>query len=275
MAIKKGDFMPYHDRDWLYEQYVVQNRTIASIATEFDVAHQTIEKFLKRYQITKRVRVDLPPASEICSMYINDGLTAGKIADMYPGTGIVTINKILDENNVERIPANERTRQWWSDSNNKNRMRELRADLWNDEEYRTKTLANRPKGEARELISRMASAKYQGVSLDEWQGYLTPEQSRIRGSKEYLDWRVSVFKRDDYRCQCCGDKSHAGHPVTLHAHHLENFAHNENLRFDIDNGITLCKNCHDIRVDGSFHNLYGIHNNTRTQFEEFLARRRS
>lgn len=275
MTVKKGDIMPYHDRDWLYDQYIVKDRTIKSLMDEFGVAHTTIEKFLKRFGIVKRPHVDPPPAEVVCALYVNDGVPANTIASMYPGVGVTTIFKILDENHVERIPNSERVKAWWQNEDNRARMSEVRLELWQDDDYRSKLMESRTDRDVIEAGARKRSARYQGVSLEDWQGYLTPEQTRIRKSKEYLDWRTAVFERDDYRCRCCGDRSAPGNPVTLHAHHLENFAHNEDLRFIVDNGITLCKNCHDIRIEGSFHNLYGIHENTTAQFQEYLATRRS
>ena len=67
----------------------------------------------------------------------------------------------------------------------------------------------------------------------------TPENKRIRHSIEYRDWRVAVFKRDDYTCQECGSRG-----VTLHADHIKPFAYFPELRLVIENGRTLCVPCH-------------------------------
>lgn len=42
------------------------------------------------------------------------------------------------------------------------------------------------------------------------------------------------------------------------------------MRYDVNNGITLCIDCHDSSKDGSFHNLYGTHNNTIEQLREYI-----
>lgn len=60
-----------------------------------------------------------------------------------------------------------------------------------------------------------------------------------RTSPEYEDWRTKVFERDDYRCARCGRRG-----VRLNAHHKKPFAKFPEDRFDIDNGVTLCEECH-------------------------------
>lgn len=61
----------------------------------------------------------------------------------------------------------------------------------------------------------------------------------IRNSTDYSRWRKSVFIRDEYKCQYCGQ---AG--GKLNAHHIKRFVDYPAGRLDLDNGITLCESCH-------------------------------
>lgn len=67
----------------------------------------------------------------------------------------------------------------------------------------------------------------------------TPERMVIRHSLDYKLWREAVFKRDDFTCKDCKTRG-----VYLEAHHIKPFALFPELRFAIDNGVTLCTPCH-------------------------------
>jgi len=78
-----------------------------------------------------------------------------------------------------------------------------------------------------------------GPNHHNWKGGITGHNEKIRKSADYKNWRLYVFKRDKYTCQECGVVG--GY---LHAHHIEKFSEKKNLQFDINNGKTLCMNCH-------------------------------
>lgn len=95
-----------------------------------------------------------------------------------------------------------------------------------------------------------------------WRGGVSSENKRIRATVEMEQWRKAIFIRDDYTCQKCHRKGYK-----LIAHHIYNFADYPALRFDINNGATLCNDCHR-----KFHHTYGNINNTKKQFDEFCRK---
>lgn len=72
-----------------------------------------------------------------------------------------------------------------------------------------------------------------------WKGGVGSLNQVERRSDKFKEWRISVFKRDNYTCQDCNKIG-----GTLHAHHILSFANYIDLRFDINNGKTLCNKCH-------------------------------
>lgn len=94
-----------------------------------------------------------------------------------------------------------------------------------------------------ETKEKMRAGKL-GDKAPNWKGGITEENYRIRRSGKYSAWRNEVFKRDGYVCQMCNAKSIKGHRVILEADHIKPFASFPELRFDVDNGRTLCQPCH-------------------------------
>lgn len=79
-----------------------------------------------------------------------------------------------------------------------------------------------------------------GPDHPNWKGGRT-ELERLRATVEYADWRMAVFSRDNYTCQICGDNRGGN----LQAHHLKSFSRYVELRFEVSNGQTLCRECHE------------------------------
>lgn len=74
-----------------------------------------------------------------------------------------------------------------------------------------------------------------------WRGGVTDENSEKRKCLEYKIWRNEVYKKDNWTCRIC--KRKCGNKEIV-AHHLKLFSDFPELRFSVDNGITLCRKCH-------------------------------
>jgi len=85
---------------------------------------------------------------------------------------------------------------------------------------------------------------------------------KVRG---YAGWRSSVYARDNYTCQSCGDNKSGN----LNAHHLNSYHWYKEGRVDVNNGVSLCEHCH-ILSKNSFHSVYGRVRNTKEQYEEWI-----
>lgn len=86
-----------------------------------------------------------------------------------------------------------------------------------------------------------------------WNGGEIKWYVAVRNCSAYRQWRADCLKRDENKCVRCGDKANG-----LHVHHLIRFIDILNLNsitttsdaslcevlWDINNGITLCRECH-------------------------------
>lgn len=93
--------------------------------------------------------------------------------------------------------------------------------------------------ETKMKISKAKEGKFKGVNSPHWNGGITSKNGLIRGSAETNKWREQIHKRDNYTCQLCYYRG-----GELNVHHIKSFADYPELRFNVNNGITLCKTCH-------------------------------
>lgn len=108
--------------------------------------------------------------------------------------------------------------------------------MWKNEEYRKK--------------HSQAMKQSDKVKRGEEHHFYKTGKGTPRGfTAEYIEWRTGVYERDNYTCQGCGQVG-----GELNAHHIIPWSVSEEKRFDLDNGQTLCYECH-VKVhalDGGF-----------------------
>jgi 5-methylcytosine-specific restriction endonuclease McrA len=94
-----------------------------------------------------------------------------------------------------------------------------------------------------------------GEKHHNWNSELTNEdRERKRDVNVLKVLSRQTFERDNFICQCCNKTK-----TVLNAHHILPFHKYKDLRYDINNLITLCKSCHV-----SYHSKYKKDINLKT-----------
>ena len=73
-----------------------------------------------------------------------------------------------------------------------------------------------------------------------WKGGISRNKHSL-SNPEYRQWRSNIFQRDNWTCQTCQVKG-----LYFEAHHIKSWAKYPELRYDLENGITLCCECHKL-----------------------------
>jgi len=70
-----------------------------------------------------------------------------------------------------------------------------------------------------------------------WKGGIS--KSNRGEDYKYCQWRKDVLAKYNFTCQKCGKRG-----VKLSSHHIIKWSESEELRYDLNNGICLCYECH-------------------------------
>lgn len=82
------------------------------------------------------------------------------------------------------------------------------------------------------LLTYHPEARCVKIDLDRY-------EERRRRDWHSRQWRVAVLKRDKFTCRGCGTTE-----GQLEAHHIKPWMAYPEHRYDVDNGITFCHECH-------------------------------
>lgn len=138
-------------------------------------------------------------------------------------------------------------------------------------EYFQSRRHNFPKGHKMNLGRKRPDITGEKCHL--WKGGVTSLKEKIRRISRYKEWRRQIYGRDNYMCRACGKRG-----VYLEAHHypksfkdimLENKIKTVEQAekcfelWNLDNGITLCRECHKLRAKVSLWFFNNIHSTAK------------
>lgn len=181
----------------------------------------------ERYNIGECNYIDISK-STLEEYYINQKLTMKDIASIH-GCTMETIWKKMKKYNISRRDS-KTSRKHHSPNSGSYKVGNI---PW--------TKGNHRSEDTKDKISNSLLGQRTGSENNLWKGGITKinYDERHNHITEEKRWRNKVYIRDDYTCQMCGqcggDKN---------AHHIMSYKDYPELRFEIENGLTLCYNCH-------------------------------
>ena len=181
---------------------------------------------------------------EIIECY-QKGNSLAEVGNMFNIT-IGAVHYILKKNNIDRRKLSDANSAKWTDE-----KRKLQSE-------KRKGVASCALGKTWKLKHIKKYPTRTGENNHLWKGGKTKLSQQIRTSAEYSFWRKQVFDRDNYSCVECGRKRKKGDRVIIEADHIFPFSKildDFNITsieeaisckklWDIENGRTLCRDCH-------------------------------
>ena len=239
--------IPYRNREWLYNEYITKDRDAKDIAKECGINQRTLREWISMLDLPyKPVKSEGLTKEILYDLYRVQRKTTIEIGNMF-NMSDSSILYWLRKYDIPTFTTSETTNYYLYEKGGLEKARETQS-----------TMENRIK----------SSCRQHGINIEDFQGFSTTEQHMARNNTYYKEWKKKVFERDDYTCQCCGKRG-----GNLNAHHLYNFAEYEDLRYNVENGITFCEKCHLVNYPNSFHSIYGEKNNTPEQVYEYINMR--
>lgn len=239
-------------REFLFEQYVSLKKTITRISKEVGCSYDTVRKALIKFKFKRNV-------SQALKLSENN---KGSKNPFYGKSHTEETREKLRQHNKGKSPP-AKTPDGLRRISEAHKGKVLSEETKN--KIRLSRLGKKHTEESKRKIKEASSGKNNpmygvprpdllGSNNPSWKGGKTKLSTKIRGMREYSEWRMSVYSRDQFKCVWCGcSKSNS-----FNADHIKplfyiidkfNIKSIEDARmcselWDISNGRTLCVDCH-------------------------------
>lgn len=219
----------YRNEDWLYQQYTIQQKSTREIGRCCGVSDTTIRNWLKKYQI-KRIGLHMD-RDWLRHKYVDERLLTREIAELCNVSPPTVINymkkyEISRRNASEcrmgidkgRIKSKEyrqhisEARMGWIFTKKTRKIMSISR-----KSYIRKHGHNLRGTKCDEKTRRLISATRQGISIDEWDGFVSFEPYCNLFNESLKE---KIRNRDNRVCQLCG-KSEIENGRRLSVHHID------------------------------------------------------
>lgn len=215
---------PQITKDLLKKLYEQDKKSCREIGEIINKSIKSVSRYLQKFEI--KTRPFSTKGLKTCLGRKCSEETKEKIRKKHKGKKLSEIHK-------------DKIRKWMLENNP---FRGKHHTEESKQKQRKKMYGRKLTSEHREKVLRTLQFgekyKFKGNLHPHWKGGISGINARIRNSKSYKEWRKKIFERDNYTCICCGAKEE------IQADHIAPFALFQELRFSVDNGRTLCKECH-------------------------------
>lgn len=269
---------------YLKENYY--KKTNSELAQEIGVSRATIDRKRKELGLFKRPvkkaieqAYGVPIKQLLINMHHERQLSVKEMSKIL-GVARTTITSMMEKEGIPYRSCSEAQRLIWKNRSDEERKRQVKnahkrnRELAQQGELSFQRVWREKPEEMREQVRKNAikmvkNRRYNwmkgrtGSKHPNWNPKRTKEyRIKFRKTEEHYAWVRAVYERDNFTCQICGYNKGA----ILNAHHIYSYADFEKFRNDLDNGVTLCEDCHK-----EFHSEYGYGKNTAEQFKEFVG----
>lgn len=247
MFLLKGDSSMNLTKDVLYQKYIIENHSAAQIAKEIGCSKNLIKGRLRRFGIRK---LPLTLGNELFDnrdwlyeQYIIKKKGYTVIADELGVSYTTILDRILffgwelrGHKNIDK-GAPRRGKKHSPDSILKIKSTRIKKRII----VRCENCQN----EYEKVYSVYLNSKKNFCNFSCYKEFVRKnrvETVHITDSAYYKEWRKNVYKRDGYRCKMPGCFSPSR---DIAAHHIYPKKKFPEKVFDLNNGITLCRKCHE------------------------------
>lgn len=220
-----------------------------------------MKKSKKMLEIEKRYNMEYKDILEM--LYITQRKSLPVIAKEL-GYDAGNLSRQLKKFNIQARDKKDAFKNWWETTDNKDTFINNSKNIGNTILQESRSRDNlRKVMQTSEYKRKISKTKIGNKNAMYKENLTEAHRVKTRGIFGYKKWSKTVRERDNYTCKICGKTKEDN--IKMVAHHLESYDTCEDLRLDINNGITLCNSCHN-----KFHNKHKGKKTTRKQFEDFL-----